>query len=89
MYVCIGLERDRKKFTRARSAARRPVRLAKDAWFQRKATEAERGKSGRLVWQCIRDIQNGRRGLVPFRSAAVRDEDDNVWSTPDMQQQRW
>ena len=35
------------------------------------------------------DIQQGRRGLVPVRSAAVRDEDGSVCSSPEAQQQRW
>ena len=38
LWLSTGLEIDRKKFARERSAAMRAVRLAKDAWFQRKAT---------------------------------------------------
>jgi hypothetical protein len=66
------------------------MRLAKNTWFQKKASEAERGRNGgKLVWRCIRDIQRGRRGLVPTRSTIVKDEDGNVCSTPEEQQQRW
>ena len=55
-----------------------------------KAMEAERGKNGgKVVWKCIRDIQRGRRGLVPVTTAVVKDEDGNTCNTPEMQQQRW
>ena len=66
------------------------MRVAKDAWFQRKASEAERGRNGgKVVWQCIRDIQRGRRGLVPVRSAVVQDENGNSCTTTEAQQERW
>ena len=66
------------------------MRTAKDAWFQCKALEAERGRNGgKLVWHCIRDIQRGRRGLVPVRAAVVKDEDGNACTTAEAQQQRW
>ena len=51
------------------------VRAAKDAWFQHKVLEAERGRNGgKLVWRCIRDIQWGRRGLVPVKTVVVKDD---------------
>ena len=66
------------------------MRAAKKVWFQRKAREAERGKNGgKVVWQYIRDMQCGRRGLVPRRTVAVRDETGAVCDTPKVQQQRW
>ena len=81
-----GKERDRKKHASARRDVRKAVRPANDAWFQRKALEAERGRhSGKLVWSCIRDIQRGRRGLVPVRSAMVKDDDGNVCTTLEAQ----
>ena len=53
------------------------------------SVKLQRGRhGGRLVWRCIRDIQRGRRGLVSVRSAAVRDEDSSVRSSPEAQQQR-
>ena len=33
---------------------------------------------GKVVWRCIRDIQRGRKGLVPVRMAVVKDEDGNT-----------
>ena len=90
LWLSTGLEKDRKKFAEARSVARRAVRESKNAWFQRMAMEAERGRNGgKLVWQCIRDIQHGRRGLIPQRTAVVRDEEGRVCDTPESQQQRW
>lgn len=52
-----------------------------------KAMEAERGKNGgKVVWKCIRDIQRGRRGLVPVTTAVVKDEDGNTCNTPEMEE---
>ena len=90
VWINNGGERNRKKYADARRAARRAVRGAKDAWFHRKASEAERGRNGgKIVWRCIRDIQRGRRGLVPVRVAAVKDEDGNACTTTEAQQERW
>ena len=52
------------------------MRAAKNTWFQNKAKEAQKVRfGGKKVWLCIRDMQRGRRGLVPTRTAMVRDED--------------
>ena len=77
------------KYKVAQRTARRAMAVAKDKWFQRKAFEAERGRhGGKLVWKCIRDIQRGRRGLVPTRSATVRDEDGASCCTTEAQNER-
>ena len=63
-----GLSSDKQNFCKARSEARRAVRAAKNAWFTSKAEEAQRSRfGGKKVWRCIRDMQYGRRGLVPSR----------------------
>ena len=86
LWLSNGREEDRRKHADARRAARRAMRTAKDAWFQHKALEAERGRNGgKLVWRCIRDIQRGRRRLVPVRAAAVK---GNACTTAEAQQQR-
>ena len=73
-----------------RRTARQAMRGAKDKWFQRKAFEAERGRhGGKLMWKCIRDIQRGRRGLVPTRSATVRDEDGASCCSTEAQNEIW
>ena len=41
------------------------------------------------MWKCIRDMQHGRRGLVPARLATVVDEEGNACTTVEAQQQRW
>ena len=42
------------------------------AWFQSKAEEAQKARFGdKIVWQCIRDMQYRRRGLVQSRSALI------------------
>ena len=90
VWISDGREASRRKYADARRVARHAVRVAKDAWFQRKASEAERGRNGgKVVWQCIRDIQRGRRGLVPVRSAVVQDENGNSCTTTEAQQERW
>lgn len=81
---------DKRKFVKVRTTARQTVREAKNAWFQMKAMEAERRKNnGKGVWKCIREMQRGRRGLIPMRTAVVKDENGNTCSTPELQQQRW
>ena len=85
-----GLSSDRQNFTKARSEARRAVRAAKNAWFTSKAEEAQKSRfGGKKVWKCIRDMQYGRRGLVPSRLATVADEEGNPCTTVEAQQQRW
>ena len=54
-----------------------------------KASEARSRFVGKVVWRCIRDIQRGRRGLIPVRMATVMDEEENACNTPEQQQQRW
>ena len=66
------------------------MRKAKDEWFKRKAQEAKKEKFGRKeVWQCIRDLQRGRRGRMPTRVVAVDDEDGRSCTTTTEQQERW
>ena len=65
-------EEARSKFVSAQSTLRRVVKKVKNAWFQGKAMEVEQGKnSGKVAWHCIRNIQHGRRGLVPVKAAVV------------------
>ena len=79
-----------KEFAEMHSVVRRAVRDVKNSWFLTKAQEAECGKhKGKVVWNCIRDIQRGRRGLVPMRAVVVKDEEGNPCKTPEAQQQRW
>ena len=69
--------------------ARKATRTAKNAWFQSKAEEAQKERfGGKKVWQCIRDMRRGRHGLVPTRSATIRDENGNPCATTDTQHQR-
>jgi len=85
-----GKERDKKEFRKACGEARRATRRAKNSWFQKKAQEAQDGKNGgKVVWRCIRDIQRGRRGLVPVKCVRVRDEEGRECSTPQQQKERW
>ena len=78
------------QFRRARGECRRTIREAKNRWFQTKAEEAQRERfGGKKVWRCIRDMQHGRRGLVPSRSATINDEEGNPCTSPQAQQQRW
>ena len=85
-----GLSSDRQNFSKARSEARHAVRAAKNAWFTSKAEEAQRSRFGeKEVWKCIRDMQYGRRGLVPSRLATVVDEEGKPCTTAEAQQQRW
>lgn len=85
-----GSEKDRHRFAEARRLARQATRNAKNTWFQGKAEEVQKERFGsKKVWQCIRDMQRGRSGLIPTRSTAVRDENGNSCTTIDAQNQRW
>ena len=81
---------DRLQFLEARRTARKAVRTAKNVWFQNKAEEAQRVRfGGKKVWQCIRDMQRAHCGLVPTRTASVRNEDGNPCTYTEAQHQRW
>ena len=89
---CLSTKREieRKKFARMRGDARQAVREAKNTWFLKKAEEVQRGRHGRnIVWKCFRDIQRGKQGLVPVRSATIRNENGVTCSTTELQHQRW
>jgi len=74
----------------AHSAARKAIRLTKEEWFVHRAEETKRGRhSSKILWRCIRDIQQGRRGLVPVRCSVVKDEEGNVCASVKEQQERW
>ena len=89
-WIGSGLMSDKQNFSRNRSEARRAVRAAKNAWFTSKAEEAQQSRfGGKKVWKCIRDMQYGRRGLVPSRLATVVDDEGNPCSTLVAQQQQW
>ena len=89
-WIRTGVESDKIKYKRARREARLMTREAKNRWFQQKAAEAQKGRNGgKVVWRCIRDIQRGRRGLIPLKTTQVNDEDGNICSTPQQQQERW
>jgi len=54
---------------------RRELRRVKNDWFQMKANEAESSKNnGKIVWQCIQDLQRGRNGMLPLRTYNNEDE---------------
>ena len=89
-WLSTGNASDKEKFKKARKEAQKAIREAKNNWFSRKATEAQGGiNGGKVVWKCIREIQRGKRGLVPMRTANVRDEEGRTCSTPQQQHDRW
>lgn len=89
-WLSTGRESDRQRFAMKRSEVRRTVREMKNAWFQKKAMEAQQGRFGsKKVWQCIRDMQRGRRGLVPIKRSTIKDEEGNLCTTVQEQQERW
>ena len=67
-WVGTGNPEDLVVFKRARGEPKRAVREAKNRWFQEKAAVVEEGQfGGKQVWNCIQDMQHGRRGRVPSR----------------------
>ena len=90
LWLGTGKEIYKRKHKVAQRAARRAIRTAKDDWFQQNVLGAEKGRNGgKLVWKCIHDIQRGRRGLVPMRTAVVGDESGDVCTTSEAQNERW
>ena len=64
--------KDHVKFKQLRGKARRAIRKEKNDWFVAKATEIERGSFGGVeVLQGIRDLQYGRRELIPSRVVTI------------------
>lgn len=89
-WLSSGRQQDLVCFREARDRARKAVREAKNAWFLMKAEEVEKGRFGsKAVWKAIRDMQRGRRGLIPSRAVSILDEDDAVCKSVDAQHQRW
>ena len=41
------------------------------------------------MWKAIRDMQRGRRGLIPTRAVTIHDEDDVPCGSISDQHQRW
>ena len=81
---------DHLQFRKARAEAQQAIRRAKNEWFVAKAEEAERGRfGGKKVWQSIRAMQRGRRGLLPSVAVTINDENGNPCTSPSAQQQRW
>ena len=90
MWLGTGKQEDLVKFREARGEARRAVRTAKNEWFLAKAEEVEREKfGGKRVWRCIRDMQRGRRGLIPSRIVAIHDAEGIPCTSTSAQHQRW
>ena len=89
-WVGTGAPADLIKFRKARGEARRAVRAAKNKWFQDKADIVEQDKfGGKQVWNCIRDMQHGKRGQVPSRVITIHDEDDMLCVSTASQHQQW
>ena len=66
------------------------MREAKNRWFQEKAKEAQHSKfRSKKVWQCIRDMQCGKRGMVSIRHTTIKDEERHLCTTVQEQQERW
>ena len=87
-WLKLGQIQDQLSFKQVRGEARQAIRRAKNKWFQ---AEAERETfGGKKLWQCIRSMQSGRRGLLPSLSVSINDE---VWKPCatlfDTQQRRW
>ncbi len=80
---------DLSRFRQARNDARRAIRKAKNDWFQDKASEVETESFGGKVWMAIRDMQRGRKGLLPRRNAVIQDEMGEPCNDKNTQQQRW
>ena len=59
-------------------------------WFRAKVAVVKCDRfGGKKVWECIRDMQHGKRGRVPSRVVTVHDEDNVTCVSVDAQHQQW
>lgn len=66
------------------------MREAKNAWFEGKAEEAEKGRNGgKEVWKSIKEMRRGGRGLAPVRMGVNRNANSVFYSSLEEQQKRW
>ena len=66
------------------------MKSAKNTWFQKKAEEIEKDRfGGKQVWRCIRDMQCGRRGLLPLKIVTICDEEGAPCLDIEAQHQHW
>ena len=66
------------------------IRRIKNEWFRKKAEVAQKECFGdKKVWQCVKDLQCGRRGRKPTRVVTVDDENGRLCVTVDAQKDRW
>jgi len=85
-----GKAEDLVQFRKVRRDARRAVREARNLWFKEKAAAVEHNRfGGKEVWNCIRDMQRGKRGRVPSRMVTINDEAGLPCQSVDAQHQRW
>ena len=89
-WLATSKEEDHMRLRQAREEARREIRKEKNAWFAAKAADIEHGSFGGVeVWRGIRDLQHGRRGLIPSRAVTITDENGDPCCHPASQQARW
>ena len=62
VWLSDGRETSRRKYADARRAARHALRVAKDAWFQWNASEAERGIVGKWCGDASGTSRGGGEG---------------------------
>ena len=69
------------------------IRNANNEWYQKKAGEVEHGMVtgvvGRGMWQGLREIQRGRRGLQPVRPKIIRNLSGEMCVETSQKLQRW
>ena len=85
--------RHRQQFLSQRRLVASEIKHAKNEWFQAKACEVEHGMmtgiAGKGVWQGLRDIQRGRRGLQPVRPRVIKKRNGDVCVSPSEAVERW
>ena len=66
------------------------MRGVKDRWLRGEADKAQESRfGGKIVWRCIRDMQQACRGLVPQRTGNIKNEDGHPRASLQEKQQRW
>ncbi|XP_062514312.1 uncharacterized protein LOC134189931 [Corticium candelabrum] len=64
------------------------VQTAKNKWFVAIAEEPQKPKFDGKMWKCITEMQRGRSGLAPMKTAIAADDDGVPCVTTSVQKQQ-
>ena len=73
----------KKEFRRHQKIVKQAVDEAKEAWINSLIAETERGRDGKLQWECIKKLQLAFSGRRPARSIRLHKRDGELTAKPE------